>query len=174
MDLNSFKYWWLQTDSTHQSTFRTLLLRGQVQFNAGLWTSPNISQLEVFDLIDVLTSGRRWIYSVFNITITTGIIMGDYRYSRPFLSLLQKSGLELVVLYHVGTNSPYFDKSNSYGPYYAHGGLDINSRKVMKKTPNFYCFGTSTDCLVVVHAYSEESRFISHLMNVGCIATPSE
>ena len=101
--------------------------------------------------------------------------MGDASYPRGFLSILQKAGLELVILYHMSVNSPYFDKSNPYGPYYAHGGIDETTGEFRVEEPNFYGFGsTSSDSLRIVHAYLEESRFISHLVNVGCIADNSQ
>lgn len=138
-----------------------------------MWTAANIALLEEDDLIDLLTAGKRWILSVFNITVTTGIIMGDASYPRGFLSILQKAGLELVIMYHMSVNSPYFDKSDPYGPYYAHGGIDETTGEFLSSEPNLYEFGPgsgSSGSLRVLHAYLEESRFISHLVNVGCIA----
>lgn len=170
-DLPSFQFWWRHIDPSSQTRFRSLLQNGQVQFNAGMWTAANIALLEEDDLIDLLTAGKRWILSVFNITVTTGIIMGDESYPRGFLSILQKAGLELVIMYHMSVNSPYFDKSDPYGPYYAHGGIDETTGDFLSAAPNLYEFGSASSVSVrVLHAYLEESRFVSHLVNVGCIA----
>ena len=171
IDLPSFQFWWHHTDPPSHARFRSLLQNGQVQFNAGMWTAANIALLEENDLIDLLTAGKRWILSVFNVTVTTGIIMGDASYPRGFLSILRKAGLELVIMYHMSVNSPYFDKSDPYGPYYAHGGVNKTTGEFLSQTPNLYEFGpTSSDCIRIMHAYLEESRFVSHLVNVGCIA----
>lgn len=101
--------------------------------------------------------------------------MGDASYPRGFLSILQKAGLELVIMYHMSVNSPYYDRSDPYGPYYAHGGIDETTGEFRGDAPNFYGFGAEVgDSLRIVHAYGEESRFASHLVNVGCIAESAQ
>ena len=76
------------------------LLLIQMSFNIGVWSLPDISILRFNDLIDVLTAGTEWIYSHFQMVVTTGIVLGGYEYPRGVLTVLERAGIELLLIYH--------------------------------------------------------------------------
>lgn len=146
-----------------------------------MWSLPDISLLRYSDLIDVISTGTRWIYSHFHIVVTTGIIMGGYEYPQGILTVLEHSGIELLIIYHTSSNtiiSP--SSSNIFNIYYGHGGLDTDGQTFLKENSNFYDYASdkkakgSVDHVMVVHAYGDETRLMNNLVNVGCLAKTYE
>ena len=111
----------------------------KVSFNLGVWSLPDISLLRYNDLIEMITSGTQWIYSQFHITVTTGIVMGGYEYPRGILTVLERAGIEFLLIYHTSSNM-YMPPPNSapFDRFYGHGGLDSDGETFLPDSTNFY------------------------------------
>lgn len=146
-----------------------------------MWSLPDVSLLRYTDLIDIITTGTRWIYSNFQVVVTTGMVMGGYEYPRGILTVLERTGIEMLVVYHSSTNTVYYcSNSNPFVKYYGHGGLDSDGETFMADHSNLYVFsgnrqGRSVfDRMIVVHAYGDETWLINNLVNIGCGAEQQE
>lgn len=142
---------------------------------------PDISILRYSDLIDVISTGTRWIYSHFHIVVTTGIVMGGYEYPEGILTVLERAGIELLIIYHTSSNTVlYPSTSNVFNIYYSHGGLDTDGETFLVNNSNFYDYARTRkgrgalDHMKVVHVYGDETRLMNNLVNVGCAAASYE
>ena len=151
-----------------------LLVFTQISFNIGVWSLPDISLLRFNDLIDVLTAGTEWIYAHFQMVITTGIVLGGYEYPRGVLTVLERAGIEMLLIYHTSSNVVMTPSSRSpFGRYYGHGGLDEKGEDFLTEHSNFYTFRTSEEPSIfanmrVVHVFGEETRLINNLVHNSC------
>lgn len=87
----------------------------------------NISITHYHDLIESISAGQYWIQSTFNLTVTTGFILGDYIYPSSLLEVLKQAGLTHLVIHHMASNSPYYDSTNPLRHLFAEGGVDSDS-----------------------------------------------
>lgn len=107
--------------------------------------------------------------------------MGGYEYPRGILTVLERAGIEMLVVYHSSTNTVYYcSNSNPFVKFYGHAGLDSDGETFMADHSNLYVFsgdrqGQSIfDRMIVVHAYGDETWLINNLVNIGCGAEQKE
>lgn len=134
----------------------------------------DLSLVDYSELIAVITAGRAWILEVFHVVVNTGIVLGGYRYPAGLLDVLRQAGIEFLIVYHSATNTLYSNANDPFQPFYAHGGLSAGGGDV-SPNPNLFVFRSgASDGMIVQLCYGEDSRILNNLVNIGCLAAPSQ
>lgn len=150
------------------------LIQQQISFNVGVWSLINVSFIDYEDLIESITAGRYWLQSTFNVTVTTGFLLGDYLYPSAVFEVLLRAGLKHIIIHHVGTHSPYYSSNPTYAQILREGGYLDESRKIDPIDPNCYEWKSGDNkTLRVNHSYETHSNVLNNLISIYCHATPS-
>lgn len=129
------------------------------------------------DLIESISAGRYWIQATFNITVTSGFVLGDYLYPSSLLDVFKQSGLTHLVIHHIVGNSLYYDPASPLYHVFEEGGLDKDCVKPNTLYPNLYKWSespSSSTHLRVSHTYQSHSNLLANLIDIRCSSTENE
>lgn len=134
----------------------------------------NISMLHYYDLIESISAGQYWIQATFNLTVTTGFILGDYVYPSSLLGVMKQAGITHLVIHHTASNSPFYDSINPLRHLYSEGGMNSDGSQSI---PSVYAWNnspSSSSSLLISHSYQYHSNLLANLINIRCHATEKQ
>ncbi|PRP87825.1 hypothetical protein PROFUN_04299 [Planoprotostelium fungivorum] len=96
-----FRHWWSLSNDTTREKMRTIISRGQLEFNTGGMTMNDEACTLYSDQINQMTEGHRWLHDTFGVIPTTSWHVDPFGHSSTTASLWSLMGFYAYAIHRI-------------------------------------------------------------------------